>query len=75
MTPQIKKLLSALAVSAAGAILVTLNQEVAHLPIVWQGLAGSLLAGASHWLNAWGTKDEVNAKAAVIATEALDREV
>ena len=74
MTPQIKKLLSGLAVVVAGSILTYANAQLQLLPEGWQGLAGAVLAGIAHYLPALGTKDEVNAKAAAIATEAVDRE-
>ena len=62
MSPQVKKVISAVAVAAAGAALVALNNYVVKLPEVYQGIAGSLLAAAVHYINAWGTKEDVTDK-------------
>lgn len=62
MSPQVKKFLSALVVAAAGAVLVVLNQYVVHLPTLYQGFAGAVLAAAAHYVNAYGTTAQVTAK-------------
>lgn len=59
MSPQIKKLLSACAVATAGAVLVVLNAYVVKLPEAAQGFVGALLAGAVHYVNAYGTQAQV----------------
>jgi hypothetical protein len=59
MAPQLKKVLSSVAVAAGGAALAALSTYVVQLPEIWQGLAGSALAAAVHYINAWGTHEQV----------------
>lgn len=74
MSPQIKKFLSAIAVAAVGAVLVTLNQYTVKLPPELQGLAVTAIAAVAHYANAWGHAERVEQVvtqrvAAVIAAE------
>lgn len=74
MTPKTKKLLSAFAVTIGGALLVLLNAYVVRLPAELQGFAGAVLAGGAHFINAWGTQDEVNKEVSVKVAEIVEME-
>lgn len=67
LTPTQKQALSGLAVTVLGAVLTWANSQTHLLPLVWQGLAGAVLAGVAHFLPAAGTEQAV-------ATKLIDRE-
>ena len=62
LSPAVKKILSAVAVAAASGAIMALNGYVVQLPPAVQGIAGSLLIGLAHWLNAAGTEQQVAQK-------------
>ena len=64
MSPEVKKLLSAVLVAVAFAVIGVLQTYVVHLPPEIAGIAASVLAGAAHYINALGHKDRVNAEIA-----------
>jgi len=74
MSPRTKKLLSAFGVTVAFAALGTLNTYVVRLPNELQAGALAALAGAAHFLSAWGTKDEIDAKVTNEVTAAISGE-
>ena len=56
LTPKQKQAISGLAVALAGAALTWANASLHLLPVVWQGLAGAVLAGIAHYVPALGTE-------------------
>lgn len=75
MNPQQKQALSGLVVTLGAALLAWAQDSLHLLPGPWPAIVGVALTGVVHVWPALGTKDKVQAKAAAIATEALDREV
>jgi hypothetical protein len=73
-----KKYLSAFAVVIGGATLTLINAYAVRLPAEIQGFIGSVLGGALLLLKAWGSAEEeqvkVEAKAQVIAADAIGKE-
>ena len=64
MTPQNKKLVSALVVTVLVALLGTLGTYVAKLPAEMQTGALAIVAGLVHFVNAWGHQDREDAAVA-----------
>jgi hypothetical protein len=74
MTTQTKKLLSAFGVTALVGLLGTLGQYVAKLPPELQTGALAIIAGAVHALNAWGTKQGIDAQVSSRVAKAISAE-
>lgn len=74
MSPQAKKLASALAVAIAGAVLVVLGNWVPHLPEGLQAVGVAVLASVSHYVDAWGHQDRVAAQVTDKVAAALGQE-
>lgn len=74
MTPQTKKIISALVVTVLVALLGTLGQYAAKLPPELQTGVLAIVAGFVHAVNAWGTQQGVDEKVADAVTKAVSRE-
>ncbi|MES2889779.1 MAG: hypothetical protein V4739_17435 [Pseudomonadota bacterium] len=78
LTPRTKKLLSAFLVTTLVALLGAAGQYAAHLPAELKLAAASIIAGAVHFLNAWGHEERqaeaVLSKATDLAANAVSRE-
>jgi len=67
MNPMLKKALSAVAAAIAGAALVALQKQFVPLaPEAMQATLVALLAGLSHYLDAWGHEERVVEKIAQV---------
>jgi hypothetical protein len=70
LSPQTKKLLSAFIVTTIVALLGAAGQYAAHLPVELKVAAASIIAGAVHFVNAWGHEE----RQAEAVAEAVSRE-
>jgi hypothetical protein len=70
LSPQTKKLLSAFIVTTLVALLGAVGQYAAHLPDELKVAAASIIAGAVHFVNAWGHAE----REAEAVAEAVSRE-
>lgn len=74
MTPQTKKLLSAFLVTTIVALLGAAGQYAAHLPAELKLAAASIIAGAVHFVNAWGHEQRVDEKVDAKVAEIVEQE-
>lgn len=78
MSPAAKKLVSALLVAVASAVISVLQIYVVQLPPGIVAVLAPVLVGAAHYVNALGHKERVealaNEKAAVLLTEVINGE-
>lgn len=60
LSPNTKKILSALAASVAGALVVAAQKDLIPMaPVATQAVLVALATGALHWLNTWGHGERV----------------
>lgn len=70
MSPQVKKLLSALLVAVLGAVLVVAQKDLIPLaPAYAQAALVAVLSGVAHWLDAFGHADRQAAAVAQAVAE------
>jgi hypothetical protein len=74
MSPEAKKLASALLVAVASAVIGVLQVYVVRLPPEMVAVVAPALVGLAHYVNALGHKERVEAKALEIATAAVNQE-
>lgn len=74
LSPQTKKLLSAFLVTTLVALLGAAGQYAAHLPAELKLAAASIIAGAVHFLNAWGHEQRIDEKVAGKVAEIVESE-
>jgi hypothetical protein len=74
MSPEAKKLVSAVLVAVAAAVIGVLQTYVMQLPPEMVAVVAPVLVGLAHYVNALGHKERVEAKALELATEAVNQE-
>lgn len=74
MSPEAKKLVSALLVAIAAAVISVLQTYVVQLPPGIVVVVAPMLAGLAHYVSALGHAERVEAKALELTTAAVNQE-